>query len=174
MPERRLRHPSFANTGAPHAGESPPPPSGTQSSGHLHGRAVTEAPRRMTNRSRWQTTCERWRRAVPLTRPALHLASSHWMRRRRLLLLLLLAPRAAVRPTVFGILRTDTANFMNFNSNSAISFPTCLFVTVAKEVMFSSWFVCPLATLRRNFRKHLHETFRDGWQWANKQMIKFW
>jgi len=34
--------------------------------------------------------------------------------------------------------------------------------------------VCLLATLRRNFRTDLHEIFREGWQWANEQMIKFW
>jgi len=52
----------------------------------------------------------------------------------------------------------------------------------AKEVMFSSLFVClsvclsvcPLATLRKNFRKDLHEICREGWQWASEQMIKFW
>jgi len=32
-------------------------------------------------------------------------------------------------------------------------------------------FVCPLATLRRNFRTDLHEIFREGWQWANEQTI---
>jgi len=34
--------------------------------------------------------------------------------------------------------------------------------------------VCLLATLRKNFRTDLHEIFRDGWQWANEQMVKFW
>ena len=29
--------------------------------------------------------------------------------------------------------------------------------------MFSSLFVCLLATLRKNFRTDLHEIFRDGW-----------
>jgi len=44
-------------------------------------------------------------------------------------------------------------------------------ITSAKEVMFSSLFVylsvCLLATLRKNFR-------REGCQWANEQIIKFW
>jgi len=34
--------------------------------------------------------------------------------------------------------------------------------------------VCLLATLRKSFRTDLHEIFREGWQWANKPMIKFW
>ena len=40
--------------------------------------------------------------------------------------------------------------------------------------MFSSLFVCLLATLRKNFQTDLYEIFREGWQWANEQMIKFW
>jgi len=39
--------------------------------------------------------------------------------------------------------------------------------------MFSSLFVCLLATLRKNFRTVLHEIFRDGWQWASEQIVKF-
>jgi len=35
-------------------------------------------------------------------------------------------------------------------------------------------FVCLLATLGKNFQMDLHEIFREGWQWANEQMIKFW
>jgi len=27
--------------------------------------------------------------------------------------------------------------------------------------------------LRKNFRTDLHEIFREGWQWANKRVIKF-
>jgi len=34
--------------------------------------------------------------------------------------------------------------------------------------------VCLLATLRKNFHTDLHEIFRQDWQWANEQMIKFW
>ena len=34
--------------------------------------------------------------------------------------------------------------------------------------------VCLLATLRKNFRTDLHESFREGWQWTNEQLIKFW
>jgi len=34
--------------------------------------------------------------------------------------------------------------------------------------------VCPLAAVRKNFRTDLHEIFREGWQWANEQMTKFW
>jgi len=29
-------------------------------------------------------------------------------------------------------------------------------------------------TLHKNFRTDLHEILREGWQWANEQMIKFW
>ena len=57
---------------------------------------------------------------------------------------------------------------------SFVSKPIYLFLTSAKEVMFSSLFVCLLATLRKNFRTDLHEIFREGWQWANEQTIKFW
>jgi len=34
-------------------------------------------------------------------------------------------------------------------------------------------FVWLLATLRKNFQTDFHEIFREGWQWANEQMIKF-
>jgi len=46
--------------------------------------------------------------------------------------------------------------------------------TSAKEVMFSSLFVCLLATLRKSIGRDLHEIFREGWRWANEQMVKFW
>jgi len=35
-------------------------------------------------------------------------------------------------------------------------------------------FVCLLATLHKNFQTDLHSIFREGWQWANEQVIKFW
>jgi len=35
-------------------------------------------------------------------------------------------------------------------------------------------FVCLLATFRKNFQTDLHEIFRECWQWANEQMVKFW
>jgi len=35
-------------------------------------------------------------------------------------------------------------------------------------------FVCLLAALRENFRTDLHKIFREGWQWANEQTVKFW
>jgi len=28
--------------------------------------------------------------------------------------------------------------------------------------------------MRQNVRTDLHEIFREGWQWAVEQMIKFW
>jgi len=31
-----------------------------------------------------------------------------------------------------------------------------------------------LATLRKNFQTDLHEIFREGWQWASEQIVKFW
>jgi len=31
-----------------------------------------------------------------------------------------------------------------------------------------------LVTLWKNFGMDLHEIFREGWQWASKQMTKFW
>jgi len=51
-------------------------------------------------------------------------------------------------------------------------------ITSAKEVMFLLLFVylavCLLASLRKNFGMCLHEICREGWQWANEQMVKFW
>jgi len=35
-------------------------------------------------------------------------------------------------------------------------------------------FVCLLATLHKKFLTDLHEIFREVWQCANEQMIKFW
>jgi len=46
-----------------------------------------------------------------------------------------------------------------------LCFRRCLFVCLS---------VCLLATLHKNFQSDLHEIFREGWQWANEQMIKFW
>jgi len=35
--------------------------------------------------------------------------------------------------------------------------------------------VCLLATLHKNnFWTDLHEIFREGWQWASEQIVKFW
>jgi len=47
-------------------------------------------------------------------------------------------------------------------------------ITSAKEDVFSSLFVCLLATLCKNFQTDLHDIFMENWQWADKQMIKFW
>jgi len=47
-------------------------------------------------------------------------------------------------------------------------------MTSAKEFMFSSLFACLLATLHKNFQTDLHQIFREGWQWTNEQMTKFW
>jgi len=33
--------------------------------------------------------------------------------------------------------------------------------------------VCLLATLLKNFRTDLHEIFREAWQWAIEQIVKF-
>jgi len=33
--------------------------------------------------------------------------------------------------------------------------------------------VCLLAILRKNFQTDLHEIFREAWQWADEQIIKF-
>jgi len=47
-------------------------------------------------------------------------------------------------------------------------------ITSAKEVMFWSLFVCLFrATVRKNFRTDFHEIFREGLQWASKQMLTF-
>jgi len=27
---------------------------------------------------------------------------------------------------------------------------------------------------QKNFQTNLHETFREGWQWASELMVKFW
>jgi len=34
--------------------------------------------------------------------------------------------------------------------------------------------VCLLATLHKNFQTNLHDIFREGWQWADEQIVKFW
>ena len=51
-------------------------------------------------------------------------------------------------------------------------------IAPAKEVMFSSLFVCLSvclsATLRKKIWTDLHEIIREGWQWANEQTIRFW
>ena len=43
-----------------------------------------------------------------------------------------------------------------------------ILITSVNEVMFSSLFVCLLATLHKNFGTDFHEIFREGWQWANE------
>jgi len=48
-----------------------------------------------------------------------------------------------------------------------------IFITSAKEVVFSSLFVCLLATLHKNFQTDLREIFTEGWHWASEQMVKF-
>ena len=68
---------------------------------------------------------------------------------------------------------------------SAVTAVAALWLTIqtftsAKEVLFSSlfvcWFVCLclLANLYKNFRIDLHEIFREGWQWTNEKIVKFW
>jgi len=50
-----------------------------------------------------------------------------------------------------------------------------LFLPLARRICFRCcWFVHLLATLRNNFQAYLLEIFREGWQWADEQMIKFW
>ena len=44
---------------------------------------------------------------------------------------------------------------------------------VFTSLYFCRLSVCLLATLH-NFQTDLHEIFREGWQWASEQMIKFW
>jgi len=39
--------------------------------------------------------------------------------------------------------------------------------------MFLSLFLCLLAILHKNFWMDLDEIFREGWQWAEEQVIKF-
>jgi len=34
--------------------------------------------------------------------------------------------------------------------------------------------VCLFSNFVQKLRTDLHEIFREGWQWANLQMIKFW
>jgi len=47
----------------------------------------------------------------------------------------------------------------------------CLGGYVIVDVCLS---VCLLATLHKNFQTDLHEIFREDWQQANEQLIKFW
>jgi len=45
------------------------------------------------------------------------------------------------------------------------------------KIMLLSWrylSVCLFGTLRKILRTDLQEIFREGWQWANEQTIKFW
>jgi len=46
---------------------------------------------------------------------------------------------------------------------------------IVRQVMFSSLSVCVSVSnfAPKNFRTDLHEIFREGWQWADKQLIKF-
>jgi len=46
-----------------------------------------------------------------------------------------------------------------------------VFVVVCLSVC---WSVCLLATLCKSFQTDLRESFREGWQWAIEQVIKFW
>ena len=46
-----------------------------------------------------------------------------------------------------------------------------VFIVVCLSVCLS---VCLLATLCKNFWTDLHEIFTEDWQWASKQMVKFW
>jgi len=78
-------------------------------------------------------------------------------------------------------------NFFSVNFRAARSMTATLcgclskhiyYLRFAKEDMFSSLFVCLLfvcllAILRKNFQTDLHEIFREGWQWTNKQIVKF-
>jgi len=52
-----------------------------------------------------------------------------------------------------------------FRQGGYVVVVVCLFVCL---------FVGLLATLSKNFQTDLHELFREGWTWANEQMIKFW
>ena len=51
-----------------------------------------------------------------------------------------------------------------------------VFITSAKDFTFSSLFVGLSVSnfAQKNFRTDLHDISREGWQWANEQMIKFW
>ena len=42
--------------------------------------------------------------------------------------------------------------------------------------MFSSLFVCLFVNnfAQKNVGTDLHEIFKEGWQWASEQMMKFW
>jgi len=51
---------------------------------------------------------------------------------------------------------------------------SCINFYLRQGGFVASLFVCLLATLHKNVGTDLHETFREGWQWANQQMIKFW
>jgi len=39
--------------------------------------------------------------------------------------------------------------------------------------MFLLSFVCLFETLCKNFQTDSHDTFSEGWQWANKQWLNF-
>jgi len=65
-----------------------------------------------------------------------------------------------------------------FRISDVVIYKYCISViTSAKENIQSSLFVCLsvclLTTLRENFRTDLGEIFREGWQWATEQIVKF-
>jgi len=50
----------------------------------------------------------------------------------------------------------------------------CYFRQGGYVIVVVCLFVCLLATLRKNVRTDLHKICRQGWQWADEQMVKFW
>ena len=67
---------------------------------------------------------------------------------------------------------------MTGDGDSIMNVDIGIIINSANEDMSSSLFdclfVCMLAILRKIFRRDLHEIVREGWQWANEQVIKFW
>jgi len=50
-----------------------------------------------------------------------------------------------------------------------------VFLPLPRTICNRHWTsICLSATLQKNFQTDLHEIFRECWQWANEQMIKFW
>ena len=51
---------------------------------------------------------------------------------------------------------------------------TCPSHATDQPLWQSHVFIVVCLSVRQNIQTNLHEIFREGWQWANKQLIKFW
>jgi len=80
---------------------------------------------------------------------------------------------ALVSKRVSGWSRSNVEIAVSLTTPSSL---TCLPLPriIYVSSLFVCLFVCLWATLHKNFWTDLHKIFREGWQWASEQMIKFW